>query len=194
MGQGTEVRTDRKGSFSAGEGKGGYTLWLEGLPGSGKSTLGGLLASVLKGAGKPVESLDGDEVRKGLSPDLGFTRKDREVHAHRVGYVSHLLSQQGVRVIVSLITPYESSRNDVRAQLGDRMIEVWVRCPLEVCEARDPKGLYRKAREGIVKSMTGIDDPFEEPRSPDVIVDTNKLSKDECVGLILSEAKKRGFY
>lgn len=170
----------------------GYTLWLEGLPGSGKSTLAQLLSGILRSSGRHVELLDGDEVRRGLSADLGFSRKDRETHAHRVGYVASLLSRNGVVAIVSLITPYESSRQDVRSMMQDRLLEVWLRCPLRVCEQRDPKGLYKKAREGKVKGLTGVDDPFEDPAAPDLIVDTDSLTPDACISAILTEVRRRG--
>lgn len=170
----------------------GLTIWLEGLPGSGKTTLSRMLTSVLRGHGYTTEMLDGDEVRKGLSPDLGFTRKDREVHAHRVGYVARLLSRNGVIVVVSLITPYESSRREIRSIIGDRMVEVWLRCPVEVCQERDPKGLYKKAMEGTITGVTGVDDPFEEPAAADLIIDTDKLSIDECIARVLQVLRGRG--
>ena len=198
LGRAAEMELDgnrgiRKGDLMDTDGdRRGYTIWLEGLPGSGKSTLAVLLAGILRGNGRKVELMDGDEVRKGLSADLGFTRKDRESHAHRVGYVSSLLSRNGVVVIVSLITPYESSRKDVRNLMQDRMIEVWLRCPVEVCATRDPKGLYKKAREGKITGLTGVDDPFEEPQGPDLIVDTDTLSKDACLTAIMAEIQRRG--
>jgi adenylyl-sulfate kinase len=171
----------------------GFVLWLEGLPGSGKTTLANLISARLRESGWPVEILDGDEVRRGLSPELGFSRKDRETHAHRVSYVSHLLSRQNVAVIVALITPYQTSRENARRVIGDRIFEVWVDCPVEVCQKRDPKGIYSGHQKGTVKNLTGVDDPFENPTHPDLVVDSNKLAPGNCVAKILDALMARGF-
>ncbi|MCI4363344.1 MAG: adenylyl-sulfate kinase [Thermoplasmata archaeon] len=152
----------------------GFILWLEGLPGSGKTTLSRELGARLRSEGWKVEVLDGDEVRRMFSPDLGFTRKDRELHARRVSYVSRMLARNGVAVIVAMITPYETSRQAARAEVGTtRFTEVWLSCPLAICQQRDPKGIYRQTEQGLVKRMTGVDDPFEEPLNPDLVLDTS---------------------
>ena len=174
-------------------GHSGFVLWMEGLSGSGKSTLSKHIASKLKEKGWRVEILDGDEVRRGLSPELGFSRKDRETHAHRVSYVARVLSRNGVAVLVALITPYETSRKAARESIGERYTEVYIQAPLEVCQARDVKGLYKGQKAGQVKQMAGVDDPFEEPTHPDLVVETSKTSVDDCCEAILGHLRARGF-
>ena len=167
----------------------GCTVWLTGLPSSGKSTIVTKLETVLRERGAGVEILDGDEVRRNLSPDLGFTKKDRETHARRVVFVSKLLSRNGVIVLVALISPYRAFRENARKQIGS-FVEVFTRCPLEVCIKRDPKGLYKKALAGEIKDMTGLQDTYEDPLNPEIIVDTDKLSIDESVLKITGELTK----
>lgn len=155
-------------------GREGFIVWLEGLPGAGKTTLSREAGARLRAEGWPVEVLDGDEVRHMFSPELGFTRKDRELHARRVSYVSRMLARNGVAVLVAMITPYETSRQAARAEVGTtRFTEVWLSCPIEICQRRDPKGIYRQSEQGLVKRMTGVDDPFEEPLNPDLVLDTS---------------------
>lgn len=155
-------------------GREGFIVWLEGLPGAGKTTLSRETGARLRAEGWPVEVLDGDEVRHMFSPELGFTRKDRELHARRVSYVSRMLARNGVAVLVAMITPYETSRQAARAEVGTtRFTEVWLSCPIEICQRRDPKGIYRQSEQGLVKRMTGVDDPFEEPLNPDLVLDTS---------------------
>ena len=168
----------------------GFTLWMTGLPGSGKSTLAGILQTKLEAQGRNVEVLDGDEVRKGLSRDLGLSREDREEHAWRVSFVSKLLSRNGVIAIVSLISPYRSSRESAKLMIGpERFVEVYVKTSLAECEKRDPKGLYKRARKGEINNMTGIQDPYEEPMSPDVLVETEKGTPEESADLIISRLR-----
>jgi adenylylsulfate kinase len=171
----------------------GFTLWMTGLPGSGKSTLAGVLKTKLeKEHGKRVEILDGDEVRKGLSRDLGLSREDREEHAWRVAFVSKLLSRNGVVSIVALISPYRTSRDSAKLMIGpDRFLEVYVKASLAVCEMRDPKGLYAKARKGEITNMTGIQDPYEEPADPDIVVETEKGSPEASAALVIQELQRR---
>ena len=173
--------------------KEGFTLWMTGLPGSGKSTLAGVLKTKLeKEHGMRVEVLDGDEVRKGLSRDLGLSREDREEHAWRVSFVSKLLSRNGVVSIVALISPYRSSRENARQMIGpERFVEVYVKASLAVCEMRDPKGLYAKARKGEITNMTGIQDPYEEPADADIVVETEKGSPDASAALVIQELQRR---
>src|SRR5579875_1153271 len=164
----------------------GFTIWMTGLPGSGKSTLAELLKKKYEQEyGRFVEVLDGDEVRKGLSRDLGLSREDREEHARRVSYLAKVLSRNGVISIVALISPYKRSRDSAREVIGkDRFVEVYVKASLSACETRDPKGLYAKARKGEITNMTGIQDPYEVPESPDIVIDTEKHSKEDSVKLI----------
>lgn len=149
----------------------GFVIWLTGLPGSGKTTLAKSLENDLCLRGLKVEVLDGDEVRKNLSPELGFSRVDRELHAKRVAYLSHLLSRNGIITIVALVSPYTSSREYARKMIG-RFVEVWVNCSVDVCYKRDPKGLYKKAMEGMIINLTGVQDPYEPPTNPELIVNT----------------------
>jgi adenylylsulfate kinase len=169
----------------------GFVVWLEGLSGSGKTTLSQALAVALRGAGWKVEILDGDEVRQMFSPELGFSRKDRELHARRVSYVARMLARNGVATLVAMITPYETSRQAARADVETPFEEVWLRCPMAVCRARDPKGIYRKAAAGTVHRITGLDDPFEEPLNPDLVVDTADTPVPRCVETILAHLTAR---
>jgi adenylyl-sulfate kinase len=172
----------------------GFTIWMTGLSGSGKSTLASLLKEKYeKGYGRFVEILDGDEVRKGLSKDLGLSKEDREEHARRVSYLAKVLSRNGVISIVALISPYKNSREQAKQLIGpDRFVEVYVKASLNTCEKRDPKGLYAKTRRGEINNMTGIQDPYEEPTSPDVIIDTEKFSPNECVDMMTDAIRAMG--
>jgi adenylylsulfate kinase len=163
----------------------GFTLWFTGLPSSGKTTLATLMADKLRDLGIKVELLDGDEVRKSLSPDLGFSKNDRETHAQRVAYLCRILSRNGIAAIASLISPYKASRQQARDQVGSRFIEVWTKCTLEKCMERDLKGLYKKALEGKIRDMTGVQDPYEEPVDNEVTVDTEHNSVDKCATQIM---------
>ncbi len=153
-----------------------FVLWIEGLPCAGKTTLAHGVAERLRATGAKVQILDGDEMRRMFSPELGFSRKDREFHARRVSYVARMLASHGIVTIVAMITPYETSRQAARAEVGGRFVEVWLRCPIEVCRERDVKGLYARAAQGGIARVTGVNDPFEEPLRPELIVDTNRLS------------------
>jgi adenylylsulfate kinase len=153
----------------------GWVAWIEGIPCAGKTTVARAVAERLRALGREVEVLDGDEVRKMFSPELGFSRKDREMHARRVSYVARMLARHGVVVLVAMITPYETSRQAARATVGPRFSEIWLRCPVEVCRQRDAKGLYRTDRAGGAK-VTGMGDPFEEPLGPELVVDTSTES------------------
>jgi adenylylsulfate kinase len=145
----------------------GFTVWLTGLSGAGKSTIAALLADRLRAGGRCVVVLDGDEVRSHLSPELGFDRRDRDVQVLRVGWLCRLLSTSGVVAIAALVSPYRAAREQVRAAIG-RFVEVYVEAPLDVVQARDTKGLYRRAAAGLVAQLTGVDDPYEPPIKPDV--------------------------
>lgn len=169
----------------------GFCVWLTGLPSAGKTTIGQALAPKLKARGWNVELLDGDEIRMGLSSDLGFDRKAREMHASRVTYVAKVLARNGVIPIVTLISPYATSRARARAEIGN-FVEVYVTTPLSVCEERDVKGLYRKARAGQIKEMTGIDDPYEPPEHPEIRIETEHHSPDQSADEIIRELERRG--
>lgn len=173
----------------------GFVLWMTGLPGSGKSTVAtGLKQRLEAEFGRYVELLDGDEVRKGLSSDLGLSREDREEHARRVSYLAKVLARNGVVSIVALISPYKSSRERARELVGkEAFLEVYVKASLATCEARDPKGLYARARRGEITNMTGIQDPYEEPLQPDIVVDTNAATPGESVDEVIRQLRNNSF-
>jgi adenylylsulfate kinase len=158
-------------------------IWFTGLSGSGKSTISEALYTEMKKKGFKVEHLDGDVVRN-IFPNTGFDKEARIQHVKRVGFLASQLEKNGVFVIASFISPYEESRDFVR-NLCDNFVEVHVSTPLEVCEQRDVKGLYAKARAGEIKNFTGINDPYETPLNPEVEIDTRKYSVEKSVGLLL---------
>jgi adenylylsulfate kinase len=160
------------------------TVWLTGLPSSGKSTIARALEKRLLDEGVPVEVLDGDVVRTHLTKDLGFSREDREENVRRVGFVADLLSRNGVTVLCPVIAPYRASRDEVREMHGDRFIEVYVSTPVDACSQRDVKGLYAKQRAGELSGLTGVDDPYEPPLNPEVVVPTHEQTLDESVELV----------
>ncbi len=166
------------------------TIWLTGLSGAGKTTLGCALEERLRREGRQVELLDGDTVRKHLCRGLGFSREDRDENIRRIAFVASLLARHGVIVIVAAISPYRAARQEARELIGN-FLEVWVNAPLEVCEMRDPKGLYRKARAGQLKAFTGIDDPYEPPLEPEVVCRTDAEALQESVDKVLRELVKR---
>jgi adenylylsulfate kinase len=170
----------------------GFCIWLTGLPSAGKTTIAKELLGPLRTSGWFAELLDGDEVRKGLSSDLGFDRKSREAHAGRVAFVAKVLARNGAIPIVALISPYRSSRARARDEIG-RFVEVYVNTPINVCEQRDVKGLYKKARAGEIKDMTGVDDPYEPPEHPDIVVDTLGRSPSESAAFIQKELVRLGW-
>ena len=150
----------------------GLTVWLTGLSGAGKSTIAAEIATALRSQAHRVEVLDGDEVRRNLCADLGFSKEDRDTNIRRIGYVADLLTRNGVIVLVAAISPYREVREEVRDRIG-RFVEVYVRCPLDELVHRDVKGLYRKALAGEIAHFTGVSDPYEEPEDPDIEVDTS---------------------
>jgi adenylylsulfate kinase len=158
----------------------GFTVWFTGLPCSGKSTLSWMLQKLLSGNGLPVEILDGDEARQRLTKGLGFSKQDRDENVRRVAYVAKLLSRVGAVAIVSLVSPYRETRERVRKEI-ERFVEIHVRCPLEVCTKRDVKGQYAKALKGEIQNFTGISDPYEPPINPEIVLDTDQNSPEECL-------------
>jgi len=165
----------------------GTTLWLTGLPSAGKTTLAFALADQLRAVGTDVEILDGDEIRTYLSAGLGFSRDDRETHVRRIGFVAELLARHGVTVLVPVIAPYASTRDEVRALHRDKgtgYLEVHLSTPLDVCSDRDVKGLYAKAARGELQHMTGVDDPYEIPERPDLRIDTSTNDLTASVALL----------
>jgi adenylylsulfate kinase len=163
----------------------GVTVWFTGLSGAGKSTITDALAHQLRASGYPLEVLAGDIVRTNLTKGLGFSKADRDENIRRIGFVSHLLTRNGVIVLVSAISPYREVRDEVRDRIGD-FIEVHVSAPLEVCEERDVKGLYKRARAGEIKGFTGIDDPYEAPLNPEVNCHTHAETLDESVAKVMA--------
>jgi adenylyl-sulfate kinase len=162
----------------------GFCLWFTGLSGAGKSTLSHALSEILRGRGHNVEILDGDEVRENLSKGLGFSREDRDTNIRRIGYVCHLLARNGVIAMSAAISPYRSVRDENRTRIGD-FIEVFVKCPLPVLVQRDVKGLYKKALAGEIKNFTGVSDPYEEPLSPEIVVETDRERLEESAQKVI---------
>lgn len=162
----------------------GAILWLTGLSGAGKTTIAHSVAQELQKRNCLVEVLDGDVIRTNLSQGLGFSKQDRDTNVRRIGFVAELLSRNGIIAIVAAISPYR----DVREQLkktSTNFIEVFVQAPLTVCESRDIKGLYAKAKTGQIKHFTGISDPYEEPLNPEIICQTDKFTPEQCVNQVL---------
>lgn len=169
-------------------------LWFTGLSGSGKSTLANAVERRLNEQYHAhTYLLDGDNIRAGLNRDLGFSAADRAENIRRIGEVAKLFVGAGLIVIAALISPFRADRERVRALLPEgAFIEIYVRCPLNVCERRDPKGLYRKARAGQLREFTGIDSPYEEPLAPELIADTSTASVEACVAAIIQLLERRG--
>ena len=170
----------------------GFILWFTGLSGSGKSTLTNHIAPLLKARGCKVEILDGDEVRESLSKGLSFSKEDRDVNVRRIGFVANLLARNGVVAITAAISPYRAIRDECRKKAEVPFVEIFVDAPLAVVEARDVKGLYKKARAGKIEHFTGINDPYEAPLKPDVVVKTGEESVEQSVDKILVHLKQRG--
>jgi adenylyl-sulfate kinase len=170
----------------------GVVLWFTGLSGAGKSTLAEAVAPKLRAHGKKVEILDGDVVRTHLSKGLGFSREDRDTNIARIAFVAHLLQRNGVIVITAAISPFRETRDKARHLIGD-FVEIHVAPPLEECIRRDVKGLYKKAIAGEIPQFTGISDPYEEPLSPELRIDTSIVSVDEGVGRIFGKLRELGY-
>jgi adenylylsulfate kinase len=170
----------------------GVTVWLTGLSGAGKTTIVRRIEEKLKARNCRVEVLDGDLIRTWLSQGLGFSKKDRDINVRRVGFVANLLSRNGVVVLAATISPYQDIRDEIRA-INKDFVEVYVNAPLEVCEARDVKGLYAKARSGEIKGFTGIDDPYEVPLNPEVVCESGEESVEESADKVIRALQELGY-
>jgi adenylyl-sulfate kinase len=170
----------------------GFVLWFTGLPCSGKTTVADLVAKKLKERKMKVERLDGDIVRKSLTRDLGFSKEDRDKNIERVTFVAKMLSRNGVAVLPAFVSPYIGARENARKETTN-FIEVYVKCSVEECEKRDIKGMYKKAREGIIKEFTGVDDPYEEPPNPEIIIESDKETVEESVENVLKYLGENGY-
>ncbi len=176
-------------------GQKGCTLWLTGLPSSGKSTIGFSLEHALIERGRMAYVLDGDNIRHGLNKNLGFSAADREENIRRIGEVAKLFADAGIVTITSFVSPYRSDRDRARRlheQAGLPFVEVFVDTPVEECEKRDPKGLYKKARAGEIPNFTGVNDPYEPPLQPEIVLKTTLLRPEECVATLLDDLRRRG--
>jgi len=171
----------------------GVVIWLTGLSGCGKSTVASKLQEKLFARGVQVYILDGDNIRHGLNGDLGFSPEDREENIRRIGEVAHLFADAGMVAITSFISPYIKDRDRARSLNKEgEFIEIFVKAPLDVCEKRDPKGLYKKARKGEIKEFTGISAPYEEPENPEIVIETDKLDIQQSAEKIISYLKDKG--
>lgn len=170
----------------------GVTLWFTGLSGAGKTTITQALAQELRSRNLKFEILDGDIVRENLTKGLGFSKEDRDENIRRIGFVAHLLTRNGVIVLVSAISPYREVRQEQKQRIGD-FLEIFVNAPLAVCEERDVKGLYKRARAGEIKNFTGISDPYEPPTDPELECRTDLETLEESVGKVLGELETRGY-
>lgn len=171
----------------------GLLIWFTGLSGAGKSTIANALAISLHSNSYLTYMLDGDNLRHGLNANLGFSMEDRVENIRRVKEVSALFVDAGIITLATFISPYKADRQGIRDLLGDRFIEVFIDCDLGVCEERDPKGLYKKARGGLIKDFTGIDSPYEKPDNPEITINSNKNTVDECVESIVSYLRKKKY-
>ena len=165
---------------------GGFTIWLTGLSGCGKSTIADALAEKLQFNGHRPQRLDGDVIRQHLCKELGFSKEDRDENIRRATFLAKLLTDSGVITITTFISPYRELREYARKTIG-RFMEVYVKCPIEVCMQRDPKGLYQKAIAGEIKNFTGVSDPYEAPTQPDVLLESDKETVEECVAKIIGK-------
>jgi len=162
----------------------GFTLWFTGLPCSGKTTISEIVEKELRNRGLNVESLDGDEVRQHLSKNLGFSKEDRDEHIRRIGFIAKLLSRNGVATLAAFVSPYRAVRDHVRSEI-ENFVEIYVKCPVDVCIQRDIKGMYKKALAGEIKNFTGVSDPYEEPLSPELVIETDKETPAESAQKVI---------
>jgi adenylyl-sulfate kinase len=174
----------------------GFTLWFTGMSGAGKSTLSAPVAERLRAMGQKVEVLDGDIVRTNLSRGLSFSKEDRDINVRRIGFVANLLSRNGVVAVTAAISPYRDVRDEVRRMItndGAGFVEVYVSCPIEVLAERDVKGLYKQALKGEIKNFTGVDDPYEPPLQPEIVVDSSTEKVQDSIEKIIARLRELGY-
>ncbi|MDQ4063506.1 MAG: adenylyl-sulfate kinase [Actinomycetota bacterium] len=171
----------------------GFTLWFTGLSGAGKTTVAEIVEHELRERIGSVEVLDGDIVRTNLSKGLGFSREDRDTNVLRIGFVANLLTRNGVGVIVSAISPFKEVRDQVRREVGDGFIEIFVDAPVEVCAERDVKGLYKKAYSGEIPQFTGVSDPYEPPAAPELTLRTNEEEPADSAKKVIAKLEDLGY-
>jgi adenylylsulfate kinase len=170
----------------------GFTAWFTGLPCSGKTSIADRVAETLREKGYRVERLDGDIVRRSLTSDLGFSKEDRDENIKRVTFVAKLLTRNDVAVLATFVSPYRERREKTRREIGD-FVEIYTRCPVEVCMERDIKGMYERALAGEITNFTGINDPYEEPDDPELVLDTDKETVEESVRRVLDKLVELGY-
>lgn len=168
-------------------------IWLTGIPGSGKTTISNLLWDYFQKKNMPAIILDGDEIRKTISKDLGFSPQDRKEHNRRVIEIAKLLVKNNFTAIIPLISPYRETRELARKEIPN-FIEVYVKASLDTCIKRDPKGLYQMAQKGEIQNMTGLQSPYEEPQNPELVLDTEKSTPQECLDIIISYLEKQNYF
>jgi len=170
----------------------GFTIWFTGLSGAGKTTISLIVADVIRDTGRNVEILDGDVIRRNLSKGLGFSKEDRDTNIRRIAFVCGLLTRNGVATIAAAISPYREIRREARETIGN-FVEVFVKCPVEVCARRDVKGLYKKAFSGEIANFTGVSDPYEDPETAEVICYTDRETTEESARKVLDKLIELGF-
>jgi len=171
----------------------GFTLWFTGLSGAGKTTIAEIVEKELREKFGRIEVLDGDIVRTNLSKGLTFSREDRDTNILRIGFVANLLTRNGVGVIVSAISPFKEARDQVRREIGDDFIEVFIDAPVEVCAERDVKGLYAKAYSGEIAQFTGVSDPYEVPAAPELHIHTDQEDKEDSARRVVAKLEELGY-
>ena len=170
----------------------GFTLWFTGLPCSGKSTIADAVATELQQRGLKAERLDGDIIRKHLWKELGFSKEDRDENIRRAAFLAKLLTKNGIAVLTSFISPYRELRDYARREIDD-FVEIYVKCPVEVCIQRDTRGMYKKALAGEIQNFTGVSDPYEEPLNPEVLIESDKETLGESIVKVIDGLKELGY-
>jgi adenylylsulfate kinase len=171
----------------------GFTIWFTGLSGAGKTTVSRLVEQELRALGCKVEVLDGDVVRENLSKGLGFSKEDRDTNIRRIGFVCELLTRNDIVAIAAAISPYRAIRDENRARVGGRFVEVYCRAPIEVLAERDVKGLYKRALRGEIKNFTGVDDPYEPPLKPEVLIESDRESPEASAAQVMAKLRELGY-
>lgn len=171
----------------------GFTIWFTGLSGAGKTTISRLVEKELRTRGRKVEVLDGDVVRENLSKGLGFSKEDRDTNIRRIGFVCELLTRNDVVAIAAAISPYRAIRDENRARVGGRFVEVYCDCPIDVLSERDVKGLYKKALAGEIKNFTGVDDPYEPPLHPEVVIRSDQETPEQSASKVIAKLHALGY-